>query len=106
MTRAAPRVTLGMPVYNGEAFLEEALRSLLGQTFEDFELVISDNASTDRTRSICLDYAARDRRIRYDRNEVNLGFCRNQNYVIESCTREYFLLTHHDDIRAPHYLDR
>jgi len=106
MTRTTPRVSLGMPVYNGEAFLEQALRSLLAQTFEDFELIISDNASTDRTRSICLDYAARDQRIRFHRNEVNLGFCRNQNHVIEVSTGEYFLLTHHDDIRAPQYLER
>ena len=106
MTRTTPRVSLGMPVYNGEAFLEQALRSLLAQTFEDFELIISDNASTDRTRSICLEYAARDRRIRFHPNEVNLGFCRNQNHVIEASTGEYFLLTHHDDIRAPQYLER
>jgi glycosyltransferase involved in cell wall biosynthesis len=106
MTRTTPRVSLGMPVYNGEAYLEEALRSLLGQTFEDFELIISDNASTDRTRSICLDYAAHDRRIRFLRNEINVGFCRNQNRVIESSTGEYFLLTHHDDVRAPNYLER
>lgn len=104
--KTTPRISLGMPVYNGEAFLEEALRSLLAQTFEDFELIISDNASTDRTRSICLDYAARDGRIRFHRNEVNLGFCRNQNYVIEAAMGEYFLLTHHDDVRAPRYLER
>jgi glycosyltransferase involved in cell wall biosynthesis len=104
--KTTPRVSLGMPVYNGEAFLEEALRSLLGQTFEDFELVISDNASTDRTRDICLDYAARDRRIRFHRNEVNLGFCRNQNFVIQAARGDYFLLTHHDDVRALRYLER
>src|SRR5262245_46576944 len=102
--RSAPRVSLGMPVYNGEPFVEEALKSLLGQTFEDFELVISDNASSDRTGSICQDYAARDRRIRYLRNDINVGFCRNQNRVIELCNAEYFLLTHHDDVRAPEYL--
>ncbi len=104
--RTTPRVCLGMPVYNGEAFLEQALRSLLSQTFKDFELIISDNASTDRTPSICRDYAARDRRIRFLRNEVNVGYCRNQNRVIELCNAEYFLVTHHDDIRAPQYLER
>ncbi len=104
--RTTPRVSLGMPVYNGEAFLEQALQSLLSQTFEDFELVISDNASTDRTQALCLDYAAGDRRIRYLRNQVNVGYCRNQNSVIRLCGGEYFLLTHHDDIRAPEYLAR
>jgi glycosyltransferase involved in cell wall biosynthesis len=103
---APPRVSLGMPVYNGEAYLEQALQSLLKQTFGDFELLISDNASTDRTQTICLDYASSDRRIRYHRNQVNVGFCRNQNSVITGSTGEYFLLTHHDDIRAPEYLSR
>jgi glycosyltransferase involved in cell wall biosynthesis len=105
-TATTPRVSLGMPVYNGEAFLEEALQSLLKQTYGDFELLISDNASTDRTQAICQDYASADRRIRYHRNPVNVGFCRNQNSVITAARGEYFLLTHHDDIRAPEYLMR
>jgi glycosyltransferase involved in cell wall biosynthesis len=97
---------MGMPVYNGELYLEEALRSLLAQTFEDFELLISDNASTDRTNTICLDYASTDRRIRYLRNKENVGFCRNQNRVYELACGDYFLLTHHDDVRKPEYLAR
>ncbi|HKR37540.1 MAG TPA: glycosyltransferase family 2 protein [Steroidobacteraceae bacterium] len=102
----APKVTMGMPVYNGEQFVEAALRSVLAQTFADFEVLISDNASTDRTGEICRDYAARDARIRYTRNEVNLGFCRNQNSVYQRARGAYFLLTHHDDIRSPDYLER
>jgi glycosyltransferase involved in cell wall biosynthesis len=105
-TTPAPKVTLGMPVYNGEQFVEAAVRSLLAQTFGDFELLISDNASTDRTGEICRDYAARDPRIRYTRNEINLGFCRNQNSVYKRARGTYFLLTHHDDIRSPEYLER
>jgi glycosyltransferase involved in cell wall biosynthesis len=97
---------MGMPVYNGELYLEQALQSLLTQTFEDFELIVSDNASTDRTSSICRDYASMDQRIRYVRNKVNTGFCRNQNCVIKMATGECFLLTHHDDIRSPEYLAR
>jgi glycosyltransferase involved in cell wall biosynthesis len=104
--RMAPRVSMGMPVRNGEPYLEQALQSLLKQTFGDFELLISDNASTDRTQSICLDYASMDRRIRYHRNAVNVGFCRNQNSVIEAASGEFFLLTHHDDIRSPDYVSR
>jgi glycosyltransferase involved in cell wall biosynthesis len=102
----SPRVTMGMPVFNGEPFLEEALRSLLAQTFEDFELIISDNASTDRTGDICRDYAARDVRIRYLRNDANVGFCLNQNRVYGLARGDYFLLAHHDDVRSPHYLER
>ncbi|HEY9228127.1 MAG TPA: glycosyltransferase family 2 protein [Gemmatimonadaceae bacterium] len=101
-----PRVSMGMPVYNGEQFVEEALRSLLAQTYEAFEILISDNASTDRTSEICQDYASRDPRIRYRRNPKNLGFAINQNSVIEHGAGEFFLLTHHDDVRLPTYLER
>jgi glycosyltransferase involved in cell wall biosynthesis len=102
----APRVSMGMPVLNGEEYLEEAIRSLLAQSYPHFELIISDNASTDRTGEICRDFAAMDGRVRYHRKPVNVGFCRNQNSVIEMATAEYFLLTHHDDIRHPEYLAR
>lgn len=61
----SPRVSIGIPVYNGEDFIEEALESVLAQTFEDYELVISDNASSDQTEDICRKYAAEDQRIRY-----------------------------------------
>ena len=65
----SPRVSIGMPVYNGERYIRQALDALLAQTFVDFELIISDNASTDRTQDICLDYAAKDNRIKYYHNE-------------------------------------
>jgi glycosyltransferase involved in cell wall biosynthesis len=63
-----PRVRIGLPAYNGERHLPAALDSLLAQTYGDFELIISDNASTDRTEEICREYAARDSRIRYHRS--------------------------------------
>jgi glycosyltransferase involved in cell wall biosynthesis len=69
----APQVSIGLPVYNCENFLAAALDSLVTQTFTDFELIISDNASTDGTSDICRDYAAKDPRIRYFRSEVNRG---------------------------------
>ena len=71
-----------MPVYNGEEYLEEALDGLLGQTYKDFELVISDNASTDRTAEICREYAERDPRIRYVRQAVNVGAVPNHNLLM------------------------
>jgi glycosyltransferase involved in cell wall biosynthesis len=106
MSNEHPRVSIGMPVYNGENYLEETLNSIVAQTFEDFELIISDNASTDRTEEICKAYAAEDRRIRYYRNEQNLGPARNYNRVFELAKGEYFKWTAHDDLLAPEYLER
>ena len=102
----APRVSIGLPVYNGERYLEKALGSLLNQDFEDFELILSDNASTDRTAEICKDYAARDRRIVYHRNERNMGATRNYNLVLQMASGYYFKWAAHDDMYAPTYLSR
>jgi glycosyltransferase involved in cell wall biosynthesis len=93
-----PRITVGLPVRNGEAFLEESLDSLTSQTFEDFEIVISDNASSDRTPEICRDHAAKDRRIRYVRNETNLGQTANLHRPIQLARGRYYRM-HHDDDR-------
>lgn len=104
-TATPPRVSIGMPVYNGEEYLEEALDSLLAQTYEDFELVISDNASTDRTEEICRAYAERDNRIRYIRNEENLGGAPNFNRVVHLARGEYFHWAAHDDVVEPEFLE-
>ena len=101
-----PRVSIGLPVYNGERFLEESIDSLLAQTFKDFELIISDNASTDSTEAICRSYAARDKRIRYFRNSENLGAARNFNLVFELAKGEYFKWASHDDLCHPDFLAR
>lgn len=101
-----PRISIGMPVYNGERYLEEALDSILAQTFKDFELIISDNASTDRTQQICKAYAARDSRIRYYRNKKNLGASWNHNHVFKLSTGEYFKWAAHDDVCKPKYLEQ
>lgn len=97
MTRPTPRVSIGLPVYNGERFLGQALDSLLAQTFDDFELIISDNASTDRTHEICAAYAAKDRRIRCVRNSVNIGANRNFNRVFQISQGMYFKWASADD---------
>lgn len=101
----SPKVSIGMPVYNGENFLEQALNSILGQTFQDFELIISDNASTDKTNEICLAYAS-DPRIRYNRSEENRGAAWNFNEVVALARCEFFMWASHDDLWAPEYVER
>lgn len=99
-----PRVSIGMPLYNAEQYLALTLDSILAQTFSDFELVISDNGSTDRTQDICRAYAARDYRIRYYRGEVNHGAAWNHNRVFELSRGKYFKWASYDDLLAPEFL--
>ncbi|WP_374686562.1 glycosyltransferase family 2 protein [Promineifilum sp.] len=101
-----PRVSIGMPVYNGQNFIVETLESLLAQSYTDFELIICDNASTDGTEAICHDYATRDPRIRYHRNETNIGAPANYNLCFELARGEYFKWAAHDDLCAPTFLER
>lgn len=101
-----PRISIGMPVYNGEPYLKDAINSILNQTFEDFELIISDNGSTDRTEEICRTIASQDQRVRYYRNEQNLGAGWNFNRVVDLATGEYFRWACHDDICAPNLLEQ
>jgi glycosyltransferase involved in cell wall biosynthesis len=100
------KVSIGMPVYNAEGLLSETLDSILNQTFRDFEVVISDNASTDATPEICRSYAARDERIRYEPNETNIGIIANFNRAFRLARAEYFKWQAHDDLLAPEYLER
>src|SRR6185369_14895611 len=100
-----PRVSIGMPVFNGEAFLQDAVESLLTQTFSDFELVIVDNASTDRTPDICRAFVERDTRVRYHRNPKNIGGGPNFNRAFELANgAPYFKWAAHDDRHAPEFL--
>ncbi|MEJ7861513.1 MAG: glycosyltransferase [Pyrinomonadaceae bacterium] len=93
-----PLVSIGMPVYNGAKFIREALDSLLSQDYSDFELIISDNASTDETAKICEKYAAKDSRIFYSRMEENIGAVRNFDRVLRLAKGKYFMWAAHDDI--------
>ncbi len=102
----APRVTIGMPVYNGAKHLAEAIDSLLAQTFRDFELIIADNASTDRTGEICSAYQARDPRVRYVRHQTNRGAVFNWNFVVEEARGQYFKWASANDCCAPEMLER
>src|ERR1700758_936309 len=99
-----PLVSVGLFVYNGERYIEETLDSILSQTFTDFELIISDNASTDRTGEIALSYAKRDDRIRYYRSEKNMGAGWNVRRVYELATGKYFKWAAVDDILEPDFL--
>jgi glycosyltransferase involved in cell wall biosynthesis len=96
MTRS-PRVSIGLPVYNGENYLESALNALIKQDFLDFELIISDNASTDATEAICRRFLALDHRVRYHRNAVNIGLAANHNRTFELSRGRYFKWAAHDD---------
>lgn len=99
-------VSVGMPVYNGARYLREAIASVLGQTHENFELLISDNASTDETEAICREAAASDSRIRYVRQSTNIGAVANFNFVAANREGQYFLWCAHDDLREPSYLEK
>lgn len=99
-------VNIGMPVYNGANYIAEAIESLLAQTFADFELIISDNGSTDRTEDICRTFAARDARVRYVRHDHNRGAAWNYNHTFALSHSLYFKWAGHDDICAPPFLEK
>jgi glycosyltransferase involved in cell wall biosynthesis len=96
----APRLSVGLPVYNGENYLAESLEALLGQSYGDFELIISDNASTDGTADICRHYQEQDSRIRYFRQPHNIGGAPNHNYLVSEARGELFKWASHDDLYA------
>jgi len=105
MTKSnSPLVSIGLPVYNGEKLLRRALDSLLAQEYANFELIISDNASTDGTEGICREYAARDNRIRYIRQTKNMGGQENFNFVLHEANGEYFMWAAFDDQWATSFI--
>ncbi|MDY7022728.1 MAG: glycosyltransferase family 2 protein [Cyanobacteriota bacterium] len=100
----APKVVVGLPVYNGENYLRPAIESILAQTLTDFILIISDNASTDATEEICREFAAFDSRVVYYRQKENIGAAPNFNFVYQPGAAPYFKWAAHDDILEPEYL--
>lgn len=102
----SPLVSVGLPVYNGERFLEETIECILGQTHRNLELVISDNASTDSTAEICQRYAALDDRVRYHRVEANRGLAWNFGRVVDLAAGPYFKWATHDDLFDPDFIER
>jgi glycosyltransferase involved in cell wall biosynthesis len=101
-----PRLTVGLPVYNGERHLREAIESILAQSFGDFRLLVADNASTDGTQEIVRGFAAQDARVRYHRNETNIGLAANFNLAFRMSDTPYFRWATSDDVSLPDYLKR
>jgi glycosyltransferase involved in cell wall biosynthesis len=106
MIMNSPLVSIGLPVYNGERYLADALDSLVAQDYKEFELIISDNASTDATSAICRQYAGRDKRIKLQRNAMNIGAARNFTEVFRKSRGTYFMWAAHDDLWHPTYVRR
>lgn len=101
-----PKVAIGIPVYNGEKYLRFALDSLLAQTYQDFHIYISDNASTDGTQLICLEYANKDSRIKYFKQPNNIGIVKNFDFVkVQSINYELFMWAAHDDYWDTNWLE-
>lgn len=100
-----PRVSIGIPVYNGERYLPLALEAIRGQTFGDYEVIISDNASADGTEELCRSIAGEDARFRYIRHPQNLGAAPNFNCVVHEARAEYFKWATDDDLIAPTFLE-
>lgn len=101
-----PAVCVGLPVYNGGNFLSQAIESILSQDFQDIELIISDNCSTDNTEEICLRYQKMDERIKYHRLEINLGALKNFLNVLGLSSAPYFMWTSHDDLRERLFINK
>jgi len=106
LTEPAPVVSIGMPIYNGARYAAGAIESVLSQTYGDFELIISDNASTDATEEICRSFAASDPRIRYIRQPKNQGAAWNFDHVFDVSRGRYFRWAAADDLMAPRLIER
>ena len=106
MSKQTPKVSIGLPVYNGEEYLAEAVESVLGQTFQDLELIISDNGSTDRTEEICRAFVQKDERVHYYRSEKNFGASWNYNRTFELAKGDYFRWHAADDVLTSELVEK
>lgn len=100
------KVTIGIPVYNGEKSIKKAIDSVLIQTFRDFEIIISDNASTDLTKEICEQYSQNDKRITYIRQKKNLGYIENFRFILNCAKSPYFVWLSADDFWESTFLEK
>lgn len=103
---SSPRVSIGVPVYNGQRYIRYTLDSLLAQTYRELEIIVTDNCSTDQTPQIVQEYAAGDSRVKYVRNPVNLGPARNYNRSLELAAGEYFKWNPADDLCAEQFIEK
>lgn len=101
-----PKISIGLPVYNSEKFIRQRIENLLTQTFSDFELIISDNCSTDSTFEICKEYSLKDSRIRCIKQKQNMGPVWNFNFVLKEAKAEYFVWVAADDLLLPKFLEK
>lgn len=106
MTVSVPYVSVCLPVYNGELYVRDAIVSVLQQSFEDIELIISDNASTDGTAEICHEFVERDSRVRYFRSDFNCGLALNHNRAVKSAIGQFSMWFGHDDMLEKEYIAR
>ena len=104
MEKYQPRISIGLPIYNEETYLQKTLESILGQDYQNFELIISDNASSDNTPEICQEYTHKDDRIRYCPNPTNIGASGNFKKVVELAQGDYFVWVSGHDLWHPQFL--
>lgn len=104
VNKHSPKISVGLPVFNGELFIKKSIESILSQTYSNFELVISDNASTDLTEQICKSFD--DPRIKYVRQKNNLGIHRNYKFLLDDAKYTYFIWVSSDDYWHPNYLEK
>jgi len=98
------KITIGMPVFNDSAFIEDSLNSILNQTYQNFELIISDDCSLDGSDLICKSYAQKDSRIKYIRQPKNLGISKNMEFLLAQANSKYFMWAGDDDLLAPGFI--
>jgi glycosyltransferase involved in cell wall biosynthesis len=94
-----------VPVYNGAASIGRTLDNLLAQTFVDYEILVSDNSSTDETEVICRRYADNDTRIHYVKQPRNLGPAKNFRFLVDTARGDYFLWAACDDLRSADFVE-
>jgi len=106
MNYSTPKITIGIPVYNGEKFIHKCIESILQQTNRNFELIISDNASTDSTPEICKEFLNKDDRINFVRQNKNMGVLWNYHFLVEKAVGEYFVWVAVDTFLLPEFLEK
>jgi len=106
LSNKTPKLTIGLPVYNGEEFIRSRLENILSQTFQDFYLIISDNCSIDETSEICREFVSKDDRIHYYKQNKNIGGIKNYQFVLDNAETKYFVFATHDDLWEKTFLEK